>query len=174
MVVGSALVIVADICRMAGVKSSPDDAAFPARPQTADDLRRMWPGTALEAFGLVLVEVEHDRLILEMPVRPEFRQPMGFLHGGVHLFLAESAASLHACFGIDLRETHPVGIEVNASHLRAVREGKIRAVAEVIRRSRTMIIHQVAIDHVESGRRLCICRVTNLFRPARSENPSGG
>jgi 1,4-dihydroxy-2-naphthoyl-CoA hydrolase len=130
----------------------------------------MWPGTALEAFGLVLVEVDDDRLILEMPIRPEFRQPMGFLHGGIHLFLAESAASLHACFGIDLHKTCPVGIEVNGSHLRPVRGGKLRAVAEVIRRSRTTIVHQIAISHVESGKQLCACRVTNLYRSAKPDN----
>ena len=154
---------------MADVNTSSDEAAIPAQPRTVDDLRKMWPGTALEAFGLVLVEVDDDRLILEMPIRPEHRQPMGYLHGGIHLFLAESAASLHACVGIDLRKTHPAGIEVNGSHLRSVREGNIRAVAEVIRRSRTTIVHQVAIHHVESGRQLCTCRVTNLYRAATPE-----
>ena len=126
----------------------------------------MWPGTALEAFGLVLVEVDEDRLILEMPIRPELRQPMGLLHGGAHLFLAESAASLHSCLGVDLHEIHPVGAEVNGSHLRSVRDGNIRAVAEVVRRSKATIVHQVAISHVESGRQLCVCRVTNLYRSA--------
>ncbi len=134
----------------------------------------MWPGTALEAFGLVLVAVDDDRLILEMPIRPELRQPMGFLHGGVHLFLAESAASLHACFGVDLRTTCPVGIEVNGSHLHPVREGNIRAVAEVIRRSKTTIVHQIAISHVETGKQLCACRVTNLYRSATPGNAECG
>jgi uncharacterized protein (TIGR00369 family) len=128
----------------------------------------MWPGTALEAFGLILVEVGDDRLVLEMPIKPEHRQPMGLLHGGVHLFLAESAASLHACLGIDLRKKHPVGIEVNGSHLHSVRDGNVCATAEVVRRSKTKIIHQVAIHHVESGRQLCVCRVTNLYRSAGS------
>jgi len=157
---------------MTGVKISRGQAAIPARPQTADDLRQMWPGTALEAFGLVLVEVDDNRLILEMPISPELRQPMGFLHGGVHLFLAESAASLHACLGVDLHQIQPVGAEVNGSHLRPVREGNIRAVAEVIRRSKTTIVHQVAIDHVETGRQLCACRVTNRYRSATLERES--
>jgi uncharacterized protein (TIGR00369 family) len=165
----SALVNVLGICRMGDVNISSDEAAIPSRPQTLEDLRQMWPGTALEAFGLVLAEVEDDRLVLEMPIRPEHRQPMGFLHGGIHLFLAESAASLHACVGIDLRKVHPVGIEANGSHLQSVREGNIRAVAEVVRRSKTAIVHQVAIHHVETGRQLCTCRVTNLYRPATPE-----
>ena len=155
---------------MAAVNTTSGEAAYPAKPRTSDDLRMMWPGTALEAFGLILVEVDDDRLILEMPIRPEFRQPMGFLHGGVHLFLAESAASLHACVGVDLDKTCPVGIEVNGSHLRPVRAGKLRAVAEVIRRSKTTIVHRIAISHVESGKPLCACRVTNLYRSATTGN----
>lgn len=133
-------------------------------PKSADDLRQMWPGTALEFFGLVLTEADADRLILEMPIRPEFRQPAGLLHGGMHLFLAESAASLHACLGVDLRERQPVGIEVNGSHLRAIQEGGLVAEATVARRSHTLIVHEVTIRSRESGRRLCVCRVTNLFR----------
>lgn len=166
----SALVIVPGFCRMVVVNTSSGEAVIPEKPRTVDDLRQMWPGTALEAFGLSLVEVDDDRLILEMPVRPEFRQPMGLLHGGVHLFLAESAASLHACVGIDLHKTYPVGIEVNGSHLRPVRDGNIRAVAEVIRRSKKTIVHQIAISHVETGKQLCACRVTNLYRSATPGN----
>lgn len=135
-------------------------------PKTAEDLRQMWPGTAMESFGLVLTEADEDHLVLEMPIRRDFRQPAGLLHGGLHLFLAESAASLHACLGIDLRERQPVGIEVNGSHLRAIRDGRLVATATVARRSRTLIVHEVTIRSRENGRRLCVCRVTNLYRSA--------
>jgi 1,4-dihydroxy-2-naphthoyl-CoA hydrolase len=159
---------------MATVSISSGETAYPVKPRTVDDLQQMWPGTALEAFGLVLVEADDNGLVLEMPIRPELRQPMGSLHGGVHLFLAESAASLHACVGIDLNKTCPVGIEVNGSHLRPVREGNIRAVAKVIRRSRTTIVHRIEICHVESGKQLCSCRVTNLYRSATPGNAECG
>lgn len=135
-------------------------------PKSADDLRQMWPGTALEFFGLELTEANEDRLVLEMSIRPEFRQPAGLLHGGMHLFMAESAASLHACLGVDLRERQPVGIEINGSHLRAIQEGGLIAEATVARRSRTLVVHEVTIRSRESGRRLCVCRVTNLYRSA--------
>jgi 1,4-dihydroxy-2-naphthoyl-CoA hydrolase len=137
-------------------------------PTTAEDLRQMWPGTALENFGLSLVEADLDHLVLEMPIRKGFLQPAGLLHGGLHLFLAESAASLHACLGIDLRERQPVGIEVNGSHLRAIREGTLVATATVARRSRTLIVHEVTIRSRGNGRRLCVCRVTNLYRTSSS------
>ena len=139
-------------------------------PKSAEDLRQMWPGSALEFFGLVLKEADEERLILEMPIRPEFRQPAGLLHGGMHLFLAESAASLHACLGVDLRARQPVGIEVNGSHLRAIQEGVLVAEATVARRSHTLVVHGVTIRSRESGRRLCVCRVTNLYRSSRSSD----
>ena len=149
---------------MSGVEFSIEEAGFPLEPKTAEDLRAMWPGTALEAFGLVLREVAEDLLVLEMPIRRDFLQPAGLLHGGISLFLAESAASLHACIGIDLRERQPVGVEINGSHLRSVREGTLVAKATVLRRSTNLIVHEVMIGHLETGRELCACRVTNFYR----------
>ncbi|RLE21061.1 MAG: esterase [Acidobacteria bacterium] len=140
-------------CQVGGVEDFIPEGRFPMEPKTAADLRLMWPGTALETFGLSLTEADENRLVLEMPIRPEFRQPAGLLHGGLHLFLAESAASLHACLGIDLREQQPVGIEVNGSHLRAIREGGLVAEATVTRRSRTLIVHEVTIRSRERNRR---------------------
>jgi uncharacterized protein (TIGR00369 family) len=140
------------------------DGSYPVEPRTVADLLPLWPGTALEAFGLVLKEVDEDRLVLEMAIRPDFLQPAGLLHGGISLFLAESAASLHACHGVDLRRRQPVGIEINASHLRSVREGTLTATARVVRRSRSLIVHQVMIAHRDTGRELCACRVTNYYR----------
>ena len=148
----------------AGVKDFLTGGSFPLEPKTADDLRQMWPGTALEAFGLVLIEVGEEELVLEMPIRKEFLQPAGLLHGGISLFLAESAASLQACVGVDLRERQPVGIEINGSHLRSVGEGRLVATARVIRRSMNLIVHEVMIRHRETGRELCACRVTNYYR----------
>lgn len=99
-----------------------------------------------------------------MPITDKCRQPMGLLHGGMSMVLAESAASLHACWGLDLTKQAPVGIEINGSHLRAARDGSIRAVARVIRRSRTLVVHEIEIFHVETGDLLCTSRVTNYIK----------
>ena len=123
-----------------------------------------WPGTALEAHGLALEVIEENRAVVTMPMTDAVRQPLGWLHGGMTMMLAESAASLHACWGVNLSEWVPVGVEINGSHVRSCRSGKIRAVATVVRRSTSLIVHTVEIFSEETGELLSSCRVTNYYR----------
>jgi len=116
------------------------------------------------ALDIDLVDVDADTVTLRMPLTDAVKQPFGLLHGGVNLVLAEGAASLHACWGLDLTERVPVGIEINGSHVGSAREGTVEAVGRVIRRGRTLVVHEVTVTHVESGRTLCVARVTNLIR----------
>jgi 1,4-dihydroxy-2-naphthoyl-CoA hydrolase len=99
-----------------------------------------------------------------MPISEKTRQPLGLFHGGMSLVLAESAASMHSCWGLDLMKVNPVGIEINASHLNIAREGTVRATARVLRRGRSIIVHEVEIHHVETGNLLCLSRVTNFLK----------
>jgi uncharacterized protein (TIGR00369 family) len=123
--------------------------------------------TTMGALGIVLVDFGPDHLVLEMPITDAARQPMGLLHGGVNMVLAESAASMHAALTCDTSKEAPVGIEINGSHIRSAKEGRVRATAKVIRRSRTLVVHEIEMTLVETGELLCISRVTNLFRPHR-------
>jgi uncharacterized protein (TIGR00369 family) len=125
--------------------------------------------TALDHLDIEVIDVGDDFITLRMPITDKARQPMGLLHGGVNMVLAETAASLHATWGIDLREKAPVGIEINGSHVRSASEGAVRAEARVVRRSRNFIFHQVDIFHEESGELLSTGRVTNYYRPMKAE-----
>ncbi|WP_168210809.1 PaaI family thioesterase [Persicimonas caeni] len=124
--------------------------------------------TAAGAHDVRLVDIDADRAVLEMPIGDHARQPYGLLHGGVSMMLAESAASMHSCWGVDLTEVAPVGVEINGSHLSSAREGTVRAVCTVIKRGETMIRHHVEIIHVDSGRLLSDVRVTNFYKRLRS------
>lgn len=131
-----------------------------------------WPDmtseTALGHMGVELVEIDDQRCVLRMEILPRARQPMGLLHGGVSLLLAESAASMHSCVGQDLTKVQPVGIEVSGSHLNSAREGYVRVVAERIKTGRTLIIHDVRIYHEETDKLLSVIRVTNLLKQMRN------
>lgn len=120
--------------------------------------------TVTGALGIKLVSVSETQLVLRMAVTDASRQPMGLLHGGVSMVLAETAASMHSCWGLDLSRQHPVGIEINGSHVRAVRDGHVLATARVIRKTRTLIVHEIEITHQETGNVVCVSRVTNLVR----------
>ncbi len=123
--------------------------------------------TTMGALGIVLTDFSADHLVLEMPITDAARQPMGLLHGGVNMVLAESAASMHAALTCDTSKEAPVGIEINGSHIRSAKDGRVRATAKVIRRSRTLVVHEIEMTLVETGELLCISRVTNLYRPHR-------
>jgi 1,4-dihydroxy-2-naphthoyl-CoA hydrolase len=139
-------------------------ASIFAQITSIEQLRALLPNTAAQALGIDVVSVDTAHLLLRMPMSDRARQPLGLLHGGISMLLAETAASMHACWGQDLAQTIPVGIEINGSHVRSASDGHILAKASVIRRSSKLVVHNVDISHEESGRLLCIGRVTNYYK----------
>lgn len=131
---------------------------------TAAEVNAVSRNTIMQALGIEVEEFSEDRIVLSMPISDATRQPFGLLHGGVNMVLAETAASFHACWGIDLHEKVPVGIEINGSHLNSADSGNVRAVGKVLRRSASLIVHEIEIFHYETGRLLCVSRVTNFYK----------
>lgn len=129
--------------------------------------RQMWAQTldhtAAGPLKMELVSVDEDEIVLRMPITDAARQPVGLLHGGVTMVLVETAGSMHSCFGLDLTKSVPVGIEINGSHLRSAREGHVIAKGHVIRRARTLIVHEVNVYHEETGAHLNVSRITNMI-----------
>jgi 1,4-dihydroxy-2-naphthoyl-CoA hydrolase len=131
---------------------------------SVDQLRALLPNTAPEALGVEIVSADAEHILLRMPMSDRVRQPYGLLHGGISMVLAETAASLHACWDVDLARSTPVGIEINGSHLRSASDGHILAKGSVIRRSAKLAVHNVEIRHEETDRLLCLARVTNFYK----------
>lgn len=134
------------------------------RITSIEQLRALLPKTAPEALGVEIISANADGIRLRMPMSDRARQPLGLLHGGISMVLAETAASLHACWEVDLSRFVPVGIEINGSHIRSASDGHILAEASIIRRSSKLVVHNVEISHEESGRVLCLARVTNFYK----------
>jgi uncharacterized protein (TIGR00369 family) len=135
-------------------------------------IREAHTRTALGALGGEVIDVDEDHLVLRMSITEKSLQPYGLLHGGISLFLVETAASSHAAFGIDLDEKVPVGIEVSGSHVRSATKGTLKAFARVLRRGNTHIVHDVEILLEETGEVLCKGRMTNYYKPVGSK-PGG-
>jgi 1,4-dihydroxy-2-naphthoyl-CoA hydrolase len=125
--------------------------------------------TATGSLQLKLVRVDAQEIEFQMAITDAARQPFGLLHGGVSMMLAETAASSHAAYGVDLTKALPVGIEINGSHLRPATEGHISIVGRVIRRSASFIVHEVEITHLETAKLLCTARVTNFYKPTMDD-----
>lgn len=126
------------------------------------DLDAMGRGTIHDALGIAFAEVREDRLTATMPVDANTRQPFGILHGGASVVLAESLGSVASLLACEEGET-PVGIEVNANHLRAVREGVVTGTAKPVHVGRSLHVWAVEIAD-ESGRLVCVARLTVSIR----------
>jgi 1,4-dihydroxy-2-naphthoyl-CoA hydrolase len=139
-------------------------SSFSTRVSSVEQLRALLPKTAPEALGVEIISADAEGILLRMPMSDRARQPLGLLHGGISMVLAETAASLHACWDVDLSRFVPVGIEINGSHIRSASDGHILARATIIRSSSKLVVHSVEISHEESGRALCLARVTNFYK----------
>jgi uncharacterized protein (TIGR00369 family) len=126
---------------------------------------RVHKNTAMENLEIRLIDIDEQHIELSMPVMDKTRQPYRLLHGGISMALAETAASVHATWGRDLTQVQAVGLEINGSHVRSASDGEVRAVATVVRRSKSLIVHQVEIIHQDTGKLLTTARVTNFYKP---------
>lgn len=117
-----------------------------------------------DALGIEVLELTPSRVVATMPVDQRTRQPFGILHGGASVALAETVASLGAVMNTDLERFNAVGIEINANHLRAKREGFVRATALPIHVGRSTQVWEVRIVD-EDERPVCISRCTLAVVP---------
>lgn len=117
-----------------------------------------------KSLGIELLELTAARVVATMPVDDRTRQPFGILHGGASVALAETVASLGAAANVDLERFAAVGLEINANHVRAKREGVVTATAVPIHVGRTTHVWDIRIVD-EENRLVCISRCTIAIRP---------
>ncbi len=115
-------------------------------------------GTAMEPLGIVFTELGPDYLRATMPVDARTRQPYGLLHGGASVLLAETLGSSAAMLCIPPGEAC-VGIEINANHLRGVRDGVVTGTARPLHVGRQTQVWEIRIEDAHA-RLVCISRLT--------------
>jgi uncharacterized protein (TIGR00369 family) len=130
-------------------------------PPAGPDDGPILPGMTASIHELLDVEVLEagpERVVMRLPVTWKVHQPYGILHGGVSALLAESAASFGAALAAGPGRS-VVGIELNASHLRSVRDGHLIAQATPVRVGRTIQVWAISLTDDE-GRDICEARCT--------------
>lgn len=115
--------------------------------------------TLIGALGITFKEVTPDKVVCEMPVGPKTVQPMGLLHGGASVALAETAASIAAAMNLNQETHYPVGLEINANHIRGKKDGIVTATAVPLHRGRTSMVWDIQITD-EAGKLISISRCT--------------
>ena len=121
-------------------------------------------GALCAKLGITVVSAHPERVVARMPVAGN-TQAYGLLHGGASVVLAETVGSLAAVLHAG-PDRLAVGVDVNATHHRAVRSGEVVAVATPLHRGRSMASYQVTLTDPD-GRLVCTARLTCALVPAR-------
>jgi len=126
---------------------------------TLESLNKMSKGNMGEHLGIEFTEIGPDYLVAKMPVDSRTKQPMGLLHGGASVVLAETLGSVGAVCVLDLKKAYAVGLEINANHLRSATNGYVYGKTTPIHIGNKTQIWEIRIT-TEGGLLVCISRIT--------------
>lgn len=140
--------------------------------EIVDQINSTRAGSVWDVLDITLLEAHKEKVVARMPIGPNHRQQLGYLHGGISITLAESLASLGSVLNIDASRQMAFGLEINASHLRSKRDGVLTGTATPIRLGRTAQVWDVRITD-EDERLICIsrCTIAIVDRPPENGNP---
>ncbi|WP_162340066.1 hotdog fold thioesterase [Cyclobacterium salsum] len=124
-----------------------------------DFLNQMGKGNLIGFLGISYTAAGEDYLEAEMPVEAKTKQPFGLLHGGANVVLAESLGSVAALLTLDEEGAYPVGLEINANHLKSVKEGKVTGRVSPLHIGKRTQVWEIKINDQE-GNLTCVSRIT--------------
>ena len=122
--------------------------------------------TLMETLNIKYVDAGKDYLVATMPVNPSVHQPMGLLHGGATVALAESVGSAASMLFINPEVSEVRGIEISANHLKSKREGMVTATARIIHKGRSIHLWEIKIVD-EKDSLISLCKLTTMVLPKR-------
>lgn len=127
-----------------------------------EQLNSMTKNTLMDTLNIKYTEVGKDYLVATMPVNEKVHQPMGLLHGGASVALAESVASPASLLFVDPDKFEIKGIEISANHLKSKRDGIVTATAKIIHKGKTTHLWEIKIVD-EEGEMISLCKLTNII-----------
>lgn len=123
--------------------------------------------TLMETLKIEYIDAGENYLKAKMPVNPSVHQPMGLLHGGASVALAESVGSTASMLLIDVKTQEVRGIEIAANHLKSKREGTVFGTAMLIHKGRSIHLWEIKITD-ENDNLISLCKLTNMVLPRKT------
>ncbi len=117
--------------------------------------------TLMEHLEIEIDHIGDDFISATMPVGPKTHQPLGYLHGGATVALAESLGSMASFLLIDQQNQNVFGLEINANHIRSKKDGVVKAIARPIHLGSQTHIWDIRIED-EDQKLISIVRLTNI------------
>lgn len=128
--------------------------------------RQFSKNTLMETLEIEFTDAAEGYLVATMPVTSKVHQPMGLLHGGASVALAESVGSAASIMFINPEIQEVRGIEISANHLRSKRDGIVTGTAKIIHQGRSLHLWEVKITD-EQDRLISLCKITNMILPRK-------
>lgn len=126
--------------------------------------KKVCKNTLMETLEIEFTEIGDDYLIAKMPVNAKVHQPDGVLHGGASVALAESVGSMASYVFLDSENFFVRGIEINANHLKSIKEGWVFAKATFIHKGRTTQLFEIRITD-EAANLISLVKLTTISLP---------
>ncbi len=123
--------------------------------------------TLMETLEIKYIDAGEDFLVATMPVNSRVHQPMGLLHGGASVALAESVGSAASIMFVNPQRQEVRGIEISANHLKSKKEGMVTATAKILHRGASIHLWEIRIVD-ENDTLISLCKLTNMILPRRS------
>jgi uncharacterized protein (TIGR00369 family) len=122
--------------------------------------------TLMSTLEIEYIDAGADFLTAKMTVNSRVHQPMGLLHGGASVALAESVGSAASLLFINPEKQEVRGIEISANHLRSKRDGIVFGTARIIHQGRSIHLWEIKITD-EKDKLISLCKLTNMILPRR-------
>ncbi len=115
--------------------------------------------TMTEFLGIQFISIGADFLEATMPVDHRTKQPLGLLHGGANVVLAETLGSIAGNSVLDSEKQYCVGLEINANHLKSVHDGLVKGIVKPIHLGKKTQVWEIKI-YSQDEILTCISRIT--------------
>ncbi|MEY4432830.1 MAG: hypothetical protein RLZZ44_960 [Bacteroidota bacterium] len=122
--------------------------------------------TLMGTLNIQYTDAGEDFLVATMPVNSSVHQPMGLLHGGATVALAESVGSAASMLFVNSDLFEVRGIEIAANHLKSKRNGIVTATAKIVHKGKSIHLWEIRIED-ENGSLVSLCKLTNMVLPKR-------
>lgn len=133
------------------------------QPLTLEALNQRSENTLAAFLEIQFTEIGENSLTATMPANARTKQPIGIVHGGANVVLAETIASTAANAVVDLSKYYCVGLEINANHLRPVQEGLVTGITHPIHLGKSTHVWLIELYN-DAGKVTCVSRMTASVR----------
>jgi len=129
-------------------------------------IKKICENTLMEHLGMEFIEVSAGRVVATMPVDHRTVQPMGRLHGGAIMALAESIGSIGSAFMVDTEKFHVLGVEISGSHVGTTNEKEVIAIGTIIHQGKSSHVWEIKVQD-KNEKLISLCRLSCRIIPIK-------